>query len=234
MKKILTILFVLLISHSIFSQTEAYKFSEFDTLGDGGCGENFRMFEFADELKKNPKSKGLIIVYFNDHDSKERFGNIWAYSKGAKEYLLKWLGIQSEKFEITIAKGEKSFSHEFWIIPENGTLPVFEPYSFDWVDLKEKYYFSETCFQCEPTAPLLTGFQGGFEEFSGILKQFPHYKGQILVNNYSELLQIRNILTKDNKLPRNRYSIHIRKQRNDEEPAISIDLYLIPKKTKLE
>ena len=61
MKKILTILFILIIPQLDFAQTKAYKFAEYDRNGGGGCEEYFRIVNFAERLEKE-NSKGLIVV----------------------------------------------------------------------------------------------------------------------------------------------------------------------------
>lgn len=225
MKKILPILFVMLIWQVVFAQTEAYKFTEYGDNG-GGCENYFRYSAFTDEIAKNDENKGLVVIYTGE--SKGRFGNVLAYAKGAIRGVEGWLKFPPDKISIVILEGGSFFAQEFWILPKDAKPPYKESYKFDWSRLDDKYHFSETCLQCEPDYPWWTSFQAGFKEYATILKEYPHYKGQIIVNDYWELAVVKRRLTKDEKLPRNRYSIQIRKKSKDEEWASSVDLYLIP------
>ncbi len=225
MKKILALLIVLLISQIIFAQTEAYKFTDFVGLG-GGCDGNSHYANFEYELAQNSESKGLVVIYTGE--KKERFGNISAYANNVKQYVKYYTKISPERVDVIILEGKTFFAHEFWVIPKDAKSPYTESYEFEWSKIQERYYFSHTCLQCEPSYPLITDFQPNFEGFAKILKQYRNYKGQIIVNNYWELANVRSRLTKNKKLPRNRYSIQIRKKKKTEDDSISIDLYLVP------
>ena len=74
----------------------------------------------------------------------------------------------------------------------------------------------------------MTSFQPNFAAFANVLKKYPNYKGQIIVNKYWELEQVKEKLTDKLKLPRNRYSIQLRKNNKNEEWNGDVDLYLIP------
>jgi hypothetical protein len=227
MKKILLILFILVGSQVCFSQTQAYKIDKFANLG-AGCDGNSRYANFDIELAQNIYNKGLVVIYTGE--KQERFGNILAYANNIKKYVSYYTKISPERVDIIILQGKTFFAHEFWVIPEDAKSPYTESYSFDWSNIREKYYFSHTCLQCEPSYPLITDFQPNFEKFAKILKQYPNYRGQILVNNYDEISTVRKQLTNYQKLPRNRYSIQLRKQKQNWEEKFSVDLYLIPKK----
>lgn len=229
MKKILTILVVLFISKFGFAQTEAYKFADFEVNGQG-CDNYFRYADFTQEIAKNDSNKGLVVIYTGD--TKDRFGNILGYVKSSIWGIEDWLKFPKDKISIIILEGRKFFAQEFWIIPKNAKSPYAGSYKFDWSKIESKYYFSTTCLQCEPSYPMWTDYQPNFVEFARILKQYPSYKGEILLNNYGELKIVKERLTKDEKLPRNRYSIKFRKKIKGEENYLSIDLYLIPEKNK--
>ena len=220
MKKILTILIILLISQFAFAQTEAYKFAEFEENG-RGCENYFRYQDFIMKLNANVESTGLVVIYAGD--AKERFGNVLAYLGGAKFGVENWLKFPKDRVSITVLKGRNFFAQEFWIIPKGAKLPYAESFKFDWSKIDSKYYFSNACLQCEGDYSFWTSSQAGFKEYAQILKQYPNYKGQIIVNNYRELSQIKAILTNSQKLTRNRYSIQLRKKKKGEENSISVD-----------
>lgn len=228
MKKTLAILFVLIISQIIFAQTAAYKVAEYQEVGHG-CDESGWMYGYLLKLKENEKNRALIVVYF-DSTSNEKFGNVAAFASGMKKYLAHWLRFNEDKISVVISEGKKTFAREFWIIPENAEMPKINPFSFDWRGLKEKYYFSHTYYIYEPDNFLLTDFQPNYEDFAKILKQFPNYKGQIVVNNYWELSIVKENLTVNQQLSRNRYSIQIRKKKRGDKNDYPVDLYLIPTK----
>lgn len=225
MKYISSILLFLIGLQICFAQTQAYKVDEFVGLG-GGCDGNSRYANFEYELAQNSENKGLVVVYTGEE--KDRFGNISAYANNIKNYIDRYTKILPERVDIIILEGKTFFAHEFWVIPKDAKSPFSKSFKFDWSNIQEKYYFSHTCLQCEPSYPLITEFQPNFEDFARILKQYPNYKGQIFVNNYEELSAIRIQLTSYQKLPRSRYSIQLRKQKKNWEENLSVDLYLIP------
>ncbi|HRH41898.1 MAG TPA: hypothetical protein PKY82_09660 [Pyrinomonadaceae bacterium] len=188
MKKIIANLFILIGSQICFAQVEAYKIDEFVGLG-GGCSGNSRYANFEIELAKNDENKGLVVIYTGEN--KERFGNISAYVKNVRKYVKFYTRISPEKVDVIVLEGKKFFAHEFWVIPRGAKLPYTESYEFEWSKIQGKYHFSNTCLQCEPSYPLITEFQANFEEFANILKQYPSYKGQIIVNDYWELTQVK-------------------------------------------
>lgn len=208
-----------------FAQVQAYKIDEFVGLG-GGCNGNSRYANFEMELAQNDENKGLVVIYTGGN--KQRFGNISAYARNVKNYVKYYTKISPERVDVIILKGKEFFAHEFWVIPKDAKLPYAESYEFEWSQIQGKYYFSRTCLQCEPSYPLITEFQANFEEFTNVLKQYPSYKGQIIVNDYWELAQVKSALTNNLKLPRHRYSIQLRKKNKNEEWNGSVDLYLIP------
>ncbi len=229
MKKILTILFVLLISQFVFGQTEAVKYAEYNENG-RGCDDFFRYADFIQEIGKYEGSLGLVVIYAGD--AKKRFGNVLGYVDGAKEIASSWLGIPPDKISFTIASGKTSFAQEFWIIPKNAKLPFNESFSLDWSNLQNKYYFSTACFKCEPSYGLLTSFQPNFNGFVKVLKENPRFRGQIIVNDYEELAIVKKKLTEESKLPRNRYSMQIRKQEKPDDFSYSVDFYIVPNASK--
>jgi hypothetical protein len=215
---------VLLISQVIFGQNEAVKFAEYDENGIG-CDNYGRYANFRDELLKDEGNKGLVVIYTGD--KKERFGNLLAYKSGSVFGVEEWLSVSKGRFSTMILEGKSFFAQEFWIIPKGAELPYSKSYEFDWSKINDRYYFGVTCLSCEGDYPFWTSSQAGFDEYAKILNQFSNYKGQIIVNNYTELLIVKDKLTKENKLPRNRYSIQIRKPEKNDDYTAAVDLYLI-------
>lgn len=211
------------------TQTQAYKLAEYDRVG-VGCTEFFRMLDFTEEISKQNGNRGLIVIYSGD--KRERFGNVLSHISGTKEYLNSWMKFPSEKVIYVIAEGKKLFDKELWIIPEGAKLPDFESASFDWDNLKTKYLYSETCFQCEPSYPLLTTFQSGFDEYVNILKKHPEYTGLLTVNNFEDLFYAKSLLMKEYKLSKNRFTIQFAKKIKGDEYSIAVNLYIVPKEIK--
>jgi hypothetical protein len=231
MRMIRVILFALLISQVVFGQSEAVKVNEFFSSG-GGCDNYFRYANFRDELLKDDGNRGLVVIYTGD--KKERFGNLLAYKTSAIVGVEEWLGVPKGRFSTIILEGKSFFAQEFWIIPKGAESPYSKSYEFDWSKINDKYYFGVTCLSCEGDYPFWTSSQAGFNEYAKILNQFPNYKGQIIVNNYSELEIVKQKFTKEAKLPRNRYKIRFRKVVQNNAMFHLVDFYIVPKQSKLK
>jgi hypothetical protein len=231
MKNLISIIFILLISQITFGQdsTTPYKFDEYEDVG-VGCQEYFRMDAFVGRISQQEGSRGLIVLYTGENA--DRFGNILGHISGTKQFLKNWMGFPPERILFTVVKGKKFFNKELWIIPKNAKVPDIKSFEFDWNNLETKYFFSTTCFMCDPSYGLLTTFQPDFEDYTEVLKKYPNYRGQIIVNNFQDLFQVRRTLTKEYKLPTNRFSIQLAKRNKGKEESYSVDLYLVPNKTK--
>jgi hypothetical protein len=240
MKYLLTAIFILLTAGHGFAQAPAgaYKLEEFEDPGKG-CAPFFRLMYFLEELEKQPGSNGLIVVYTGKNEL--RLGNITGYVKGAKEYVDHYLssydnfaGLSENRVSIRAAEGKSLFAQEFWIIPAEAAMPALDPVSFNWDGLKENYYFSTTCFQCDPSYPHLSSFQPNLEDYAGILKSHPEYGGLITVHDLSDVLQVRDQLTGTHKLPRNRYRVHILGKKADpDDSSINVNLFIVPSRSQV-
>jgi hypothetical protein len=227
MKYFLTFIFILLAAGSMAAQTrpEAYKWDEFDRNGGGGCDEFYRISGLIGEVDKNPGSKGLIIIYAGDKTS--RFGNVMAYVGRAREYFERITKTEPGKFSIVAAAGKGFFNEEFWIVPEGAQPPKTAPVEFDWGGLTERYYFSSSCFQCEPSYYGLSNFQLNLEDYTEILKKYPAYSGLVTVYDRADMMQVIKRLTVENKLPRNRYRVQLLEP-DKEYPSLAVELFIIP------
>ncbi len=227
MKKILTILLALLISQVVFGQSEAVKVNEFFRSG-GGCDIQNAFANFMEEIKQDKESKGLVVFYAGD--GKERFGNVLAQKNGVKLFA-EFMNFPSERILTVILEGKSLSTQEFWIIPKDAKMPFVESFNFDWTKLVSKYHFSEACLSCEPSYPELSSRRAGFKEFAEVLKQYPKFKGEIVVNSKEELEIVKKRLTEE-KLPRNRYEINWRKITKISVVTSLVDFYIVPKVSK--
>lgn len=226
MKYLLTAIFILLTAGHGFAQAPAgaYKLQEFEDPGKG-CEPFFRLMYFLEELKKQPGSNGLIVVYTGNNEL--RLGNVTGYLKGAKEYVDHYLS--RNRVSIRAAEGKSLFTQEFWIIPAGATMPALDPVSFNWNGLKADYYFSTTCFQCDPSYPHLSSLQPNLEDYAGILKSYPEYRGLVTVHDLSDVLLVRDQLTGRHKLPRNRYRVRILGKKADpDDISVDVDFFIVP------
>jgi hypothetical protein len=228
MKKILTILFLLLILQVVFGQSEAVKFAEYNEHG-FGCDGHFRLSDFTEEIKQQEGSTGLIVIYSGD--SSERLGNIYGYAFGIKEHLEGWLGFPSKKIKTVITEGKTLFAEEFWIIPKNAQEPEIKPLNFDWKTLKKKTLYSKACFECEPSYGLITDFRPNLSGFAEILNNNPDYSGVANVRSFKDIRYVRKLLIKEYKLAKNQFAIHLIKS-NKNEWGVRADFYIVPKQSK--
>lgn len=208
------------------SANKAYRLFNFDENGGGGCAEYFRFVDLIEELKKQPESKGVIVIYVGA--KKERFGNAMAYAREAKDYFSNSLGVPPAQVSIVIAEGKDFFNEEFWVVPKDAAMPDIKPATLNWDALTDKYHFSNACLQCEPSYHSLTDFQPNFEDYANILKEHPNYSGLVTVNNPLDVLQVRKELTAKYKVPRNRYRVRLLKKASDDP---SVDLFIVPEKS---
>lgn len=240
MKKIFTLLFVIVLAQPVFAQNpkEAFKVAEFETPG-AGCDEYFRTVYLLEEMEKYEGSRGLIVVYSGDN--KKRFGSVLAYVSGAKKYLPTWMRIPTDKISFVIAEGKNLFNKEFWLVPKGAKFPDIKPFEFDWSKLKEKYYFSYTCLDCEPDYPFLSFSQPGLEEYTEVLKKNDNFQGviEIYMKNYGTqkerlkeaqkyAAEYRQMLTKDYRVDNEQITIRLKKSTETESTATA-NLYIVPK-----
>jgi hypothetical protein len=225
MKRCVLIAFVMLIFQGVSAQEkpEAYKFGEYDSIG-GGCSEWGRVADFLQKLSERSDSRGLVVVYASHGE--ERLGNIRGYVAELKNWILKWEKFPQDRIDFVVTGGKKVFSEDYWIIPGGAEAPEFRSFEMDWAGLRNKYFFSLGCPQCEPSYPFNRN-QVDLEGYVSVLLQFPTYKGEIVVGNFDDLLWVRNRLTKDLKLPRNHYVIKMAKSK-DADNISALYLYITP------
>jgi hypothetical protein len=219
--------FALTISPTLFAQDQpkSYKYAEYESPRGGSCDEFFRVADFLEKIEKE-NAKGLIIIYSGD--SRQRMGNLLAYTSGAKRFLAEWMQLPSDRVSFVIADGKNLFNEEFWIIPQNAKPPEIKQANFDWTKLETKYLFSQSCVNCTPSYGLLTPTQPGYQEYANVLMENPDYKGLITVGSNFALKEIRKILLKNYKLPQNRFAIQVIKSKNEAE-SMTENFFIIPK-----
>ena len=208
------------------SPNKAYKLFEFEKNGGGGCVEYFRVMDLFDELKKQPESKGLIVIYAGD--KKELIGNATAYAEAAKEFIVTTVG--TTQISVVVAEGKNFFNEEFWVVPKDAALSNIRPATLNWDELTYKYHFSTSCLQCEPSYHSLTDFQPNFEDYANILRQYPKHIGLVTVHSRRDAKQVAEELTARRKLPRHRYRIRLLKKASD-GLSLTNDLFIMPQKS---
>ena len=235
MKKLLTILILVFCQTLAFGQTIVDEYE-----GTDSDSELARVEFFINEINKQPQNKGLIVIYSGE--SREKLGNILAFTKGVKFQIEHYSS--KEKVSLIIAKGKKRFYKEMWSIPEGKKFPEIESIDYDFSNLKNKFLYAVDCLDCEPAVPGFSYSKVDLNFYGDVLKKNSSYQGliEIYLNDfdkwtYKERLKdalkyaadYRQQMTKDFKIENRRITIRIKKSVEKEAPALA-NLYIVPPK----
>lgn len=226
MKKILTVLFVLLISQIVFAQTKIAESKGYEV----GSDKVAKLIEF---LKKDTESTGLIII--QNGKSREGLGNILAFEESVKAEIKFRLGKKSvEKISFAIIEGKEPYFNEFWIIPRGKKKPKVKEIQISLNKLMTKYYYASMCSNCSKYSPVINSNRIDFIPFAQALKKTPNYRGLIVVHTtlITSGNRVRDDLVREFDLSYEQIDVALGEK--FELPHPVYDFYLVPKSTKIK
>lgn len=240
MKKILTILFILLLSKIILAQTKVDEWEPLDT-----DSESIRIGRLFDNMMKESESKWLVIVYSGEN--KDRLGNILEHVKKLK-WVFSHLSTDRSDFlkriSFIVTPGKERFSKEIWVAKNGEKFPEYAPTDLSLDNINEKYLYAETCLSCEPADPWFRGDALDLEHYSKTLQKNMNYEGLIVIENGTTIPFViddklrwvsprryagewRKLLTLKDKIENSRIKIKIVKPQKDFSSAAYF--YIVPK-----
>lgn len=225
MKKILAVLFVLLITQIVSAQRMVEEYGII-----GSDDESGKMDSFLSELNNEPNSSGLIVIYagFN----KERLGNILAHVEGIKRYFY-LRKFDQKRILFLIAEGKAPFFKELWIVKKNENFPKFKEVDLNLKGIKEKYLYAERCIVCEPVVDELRTDSIKIKMLIKLLKANKEYSVLIIISigfyGFENAGYWRKELVIRNGIENNRIKIKDEKGKHENSTAY---FYIIPKSTK--
>lgn len=179
MKKILSLIFLLLISQSAFAQT---KIDEYDRGKLFDCDEHARLYNFANELNNHPKAKGYVVIY---KPINLKTGIFLRHFYGVKRVLTDFMDVKPERLQIIAGEERKEMQTELWLVSDDEKVPDFPTLSLE-AKLNEtitnKSLFDYECIGCSPAVVIdFFIFNEGLEYFAEALKANPNSKALISI-----------------------------------------------------
>ncbi len=129
-------------------------------------------------LQQENESRGLFVIYSGE--DKKRLGNILAYVNGVKKWIA-LIKLDVSRISFVITKGKESLTRELWIAKKNESLPEFRSIDFNLDNIKSKYFYGETCLDCEPAIPELSTSRIKYALYENALKRNPNYEALIVI-----------------------------------------------------
>jgi hypothetical protein len=214
MKKILTILLVLLISQTVINQTKIDEYGRL--IADDESG---RLVSVAVGFSEN---SDLKVYFLHTKEKKTPLGRFLRHINGVARYLTLYKVPKESIFTDARKEERDSPQTEIWLIKKNEELPLVNKTPLDEKlreQISKKTLFDEECTDCSPAVDLDQGiFQEGLDYLSIALKANPTSKAILKIQRVeflSETLKQRQELTnqiikrlKNNKIQRSRFSIH--------------------------
>lgn len=222
-----------------FAQTKIAEYGRITT-----DAESSRMDNLVSALSQEPDSKGLIIIYSGKNN--EGMGSILRHIEGVKDYLSNQRGVDPERIFFSVKDGRNQFSKELWVYPKYSPLPELKSVKLDLSNLTTKYLYASICTGCEPSIPSLSFDFISLESYANLLKEYPSYKGLIIIypSNSQEwnrkdaykraveyVIDYRKSLTKEYKINPKRISIRIAEP-NRKNSLMMVDFYIVPNKNQ--
>ncbi len=103
---------------------------KFDEFGDIKCEDEMaRLDNFAIQLQREPKARGVIIFYGGKtfRGKLPRRGDAAARAARLKPYLVNRRGVAAEQVAVIDGGYAEEWRVEIWIIPSGASLPVARP-----------------------------------------------------------------------------------------------------------
>lgn len=232
MKKILTVLFILLISQVAFSQT---KFDEYGYLIPDN--EGARLYDVFQEFSENKDSKIYILI---NKEKKMAFGKFLRYFYGVKAFLSNF-NITKESIKMIMGEEKDKQLTQIYFVKNNNPSLVFKEVSVEnklQEKITKKSLFDTNCTDCDES-PFIKQFifREGLDYLAIALKANPTSNALLEVGRVeylSRTVKERKELTKQifgrlkkNGIGKERVSI----QFNSGNIA---SFYIIPKKVRIK
>lgn len=233
MKPLFSLLFFVLFSQIAFAQTKVDEYEKTDS-----DSESIRIMDFVGNLRKEPESKGLIVIYSGENE--KRLVDVLRHITGIKQYVER---LYSNRIFFNIREGKKPLFKEFWIYPKDVAFPELEAKSINLDNLKSAYLYASICAVCEPQQLSLSSDFVDFDLYADLLKKYADYKGLIFITPSSQegfgskgfykdalgyAVNYRNLLVKKYKINNKRIVIKIGKPTGKDAWAFA-KFFIVPK-----
>lgn len=228
MRKILPILFVLLISQIAFAQTKIDEYGKI--IPDD---EYFRLTYFLEQLKEDKNFKGTIVI---QKDKFETTGKFLRHFHGVKSFLIESLGISSDRFSLVFG-GENVHQTELWLSKSDDEKLKFDAKPLDETlngKITKTTLFDSECLDCDQVVFINQFiFREGLEYFARAVQANPNTTALIEISKVEYVSRTRTekqklvnkifeVLVKDNKISKDRIKIRFKSGYN-------ASFYIIPK-----
>lgn len=228
MRKILPILFVLMISQITFTQTKIDEYGKI--ISDD---EYFRLAYFLEQLKEDKKFKGTIVIQKNKFETPGKF---LRHFHGVKSFLIESLGISPDRFSLVFG-GENLRQTELWLSKSDNEKLKFDAKSLDETlngKITKTTLFDSECLDCDQVVFINQFiFREGLEYFARAVQANPNTTALIEISKVEYVSKTRTekqklvnkifeVLVKDNKISKNRIKIRFKSGYN-------ASFYIIPK-----
>ena len=228
MRKILPILFVLMISQIAFAQTKIDEYGKIISDDEGAC-----LYYFVEKLKNDKDAKGAIIIY---KDKFETTGKFLRHFHGVKSFLIESLGISPNRFSLVFG-GENLRRTEVWLSKSDDEKLKFDAKPLDETlngKIVKTTLFDIECLDCDQVVFINQFiFREGLEYFARAVQANPNTTALIEISKVEYVSKTRTekqklvnkifeVLVKDNKISKDRIKIRFKSGYN-------ASFYIIPK-----
>lgn len=192
MKKILVILFVLLISQVVLAQTKIDEYGKLISDDEGS-----RLYAISQQLLQNKESRIYVLI---NKEKKMPFGRFLRYFYGVGNFINR-LGVPKESITILAGKVRDEQFTQIWIVHKNEKPPDFKQISIKdklSVKIKRKVLFDENCIDCDESPFIKQNILGeGIDYLATVLKANPNIIASIQIVNGDSFIENRERFIKE-------------------------------------